>query len=71
MTPEEILTKLGIPDANIHETANGEGYHVAVRRDHDGHPFSHSIRIPKDPSDTILEFVKKTFEDWWSETTTP
>lgn len=61
----ELMDKLAIPDANIALSANGEYYWVAVSREHLGQRYSHSVRLPLEPSDTDLENTREVFKIWW------
>jgi hypothetical protein len=68
MEGSDILSRLDTECATLTETANGEGYWIAVTRTHNGHMYSHSVRISKSPAYQDIENARETFKIWWAET---
>jgi hypothetical protein len=68
MEGADILSRLDTEGASVTETANGEGYWLAVSRTHNGHSYSHSVRLAKPPSYEDIENARETFKIWWAET---
>lgn len=69
MEGADILSRLDTEGASVTETANCEGYWLAVSRTHNGHRYSHSVRLSKTPSYEDIENARETFKIWWFETT--
>ena len=68
MIENDILAKLDLQGAEITPAHNGECYWVAVTRYHEGHRYSHSVKIDKNPSDEQISNARETFKIWWAET---
>ena len=68
MAENDILSKLDVKGADIHPAHNGECYWVGVTRYHEGHRYSHSVKIDKNPSDEQIANARETFNIWWYET---
>jgi hypothetical protein len=68
MIGSDILSRLDTDGASITESANAEWYWIAVTRYHEGHRYSHSVRIDKNPTYEQIENARETFKLWWAET---
>ncbi len=68
MTADEIKAKIDIDDAEISLSDNGAWYWVRLERSHEGHTYSHTVKVDIDPSDTQILDAGDTLRMWWSET---
>lgn len=68
MTPDDLIARLNVEDAEAHLTPNEGAWFVSVTRYHNGHRYSHSVRIPLDPAESDLENAREVFSYWWAET---
>jgi len=68
MAEHDILEKLDVTGAELTLANNGAFYWVAVTRYHNGHRYSHSVRLETTPTDEQIADVQQVFSIWWADT---
>ena len=68
MTAAEVIAKLNVDGCTATTSDNGGWHWVRCERHHNGHRYSHTIRLPINPADSDFDILREAFDIWWTDT---